>query len=121
MGMYDDMIFPSGYSPGVDPGVGDRIEDKRMELERLQEQSVRARALINSDHWKVLVGGWQERIRGIVGQFNPTSPTALSDAVFGMGMLRQIYMDMDSPQEIINRYEKKKSTYDKLVRSQRPK
>ncbi len=116
----DDIMYPPGYNPGEDV-ISSRLEDRKEELKGLRDKAVRARELINSDLWKNQVSVWQSRMKSIIGQYNPTSPTALSDAVFGMGMLRQIQDDMNRPQEAIDRYEKKKDSYDKLVRSRKPK
>lgn len=119
MSVYDDIMFPPGYHPGGKSDV-ERIEDKRIELEELRDRAVKARALINSEHWKELTDSWQRKIKAIVGQFDPGSPTALSEAVFGMGMLRQIYSDIEQPQESIDIYEKKKATYEKLMKTRQP-
>lgn len=116
MSLQDEFMFPPGYTPGVDHSES-RIEDKRVELDRLRTEAAKANKLINSEHWDDLLWEWQKQIKNIVGQFNPLSPTALSDAVFGMGMLRQIYNDMNHPVEIVKSYDKKKASYDKLVRA----
>lgn len=116
MSQQDDFMYPPGYTFGADNSES-RIEDKRVELDRLRTEAIKARELVKSDHWQGLVATWHDKIASIVGQFNPLSPTALSDAIFGMGMLRQIYNDMTRPQELINTYEKKQASYDKLVRA----
>jgi hypothetical protein len=116
MSQQDDFMYPPGYTPNADHSES-RIEDKRVELDRLRTEVVKAKEFIKSEYYKSQTAVWENSIKNIIGQYNPTSPTALSDAVFGMGMLRQIYNDMTRPQELINTYEKKQASYDKLVRA----
>ncbi len=116
MNQLDDMMYPHGYGSRKTPNA-QTIQDKQEELDELKKEAVKAKELIKSPYWQQQLDIWQNQIKNIVGQYNPTAVSALSDAVFGMGMLRQIFGDMNRPQEIIDKYEKKKASFEKLTRA----
>ncbi len=117
MNLMDEMMYPPGYKGGRKVPDAQTIQDKQDELDELKKEAVKAKELIKSPYWQEQLDIWQKKIKEIVGQYNPAAVSALSDAVFGMGMLRQIFGDMNRPQEVIDKYEKKKLSFEKLTRA----